>query len=87
MRDLRRPGLMWLKAILFLCIGSASAAMVWAENRNLRTALLLAVVVWSFCRAYYFAFYVLEKYVDPEFRFAGLWSMARYIAQAGKRKR
>jgi len=27
---------------------------------------------------YYFAFYVIEKYVDPTYRFAGLWSFLRY---------
>jgi hypothetical protein len=36
------------------------------------TALLLVLVIWSFCRAYYFSFYVLERYVDPGFKFAGL---------------
>jgi len=29
--------------------------------------------------AYYFAFYVIEHYVDPGYRFAGLWSFVRYV--------
>jgi len=29
-----------------------------------------------FARAYYFAFYVIERYVD---RFSGLWSCVRYL--------
>ena len=41
--------------------------------------LLLAVAIWSFCRFYYFAFYVIEHYVDPQFRFAGLISFAQYL--------
>lgn len=44
-------------------------------------AVLLALSIWGFCRAYYFAFYVIEKYVDPEFRFSGLLSFA-YSASA-----
>jgi hypothetical protein len=42
-------------------------------------AVLLAIAVWCFCRAYYFAFYVIEKYVDPTFRFSGLGSAVRYL--------
>jgi len=79
MKDLRSPKLIWLKGVLFLVIGLASAGLVWVETPTVRTALLLVLTIWSFCRAYFFAFYVLERYVDPQFRFAGLWSMMRYI--------
>jgi hypothetical protein len=41
--------------------------------------LLLAIAVWSFARFYCFLFYVIEHYVDPGFRFAGLWSFVRYL--------
>jgi hypothetical protein len=37
--------------------------------------------VWSFCRFYYFAFYVIEHYVDPSYRFSGLLSFALYLIQ------
>ena len=70
---------MWLKGILFLAIGSVSAGLLWLEAPGLRRALLLSLTIWGFCRAYYFAFYVLEKYVDPGFRFAGLGSLIRYV--------
>jgi hypothetical protein len=36
---------------------------------------LLALLVWSSCRFYYFLFYVLEKYVDPGLRYAGLFAL------------
>jgi hypothetical protein len=81
MKDLRSPKLIWLKGILFLIIALTSAGLLWVETPTLKTALLLALIIWTFCRAYYFAFYVLERYVDPQFRFAGLWSVARYIVQ------
>ena len=41
--------------------------------------MLLGVAIWSFCRFYYFAFYVIEKYVDSSYRFAGLSSVVRYL--------
>ena len=79
MRDLTNPKLIWLKGILFLMIGLTSAGLLWVEAPMLKTALLLVLTIWAFCRAYYFAFYVLEKYLDPQFRFAGLWSVVRYV--------
>lgn len=79
MRDLKSPTLIWFKGILFPIIGLASAGLIWGEVPTLKTALLLILTIWAFCRAYYFGFHVLEKYVDPRFRFAGLFSLVRYI--------
>jgi len=78
MRDLTNPKHMFLKGGLFLCIGILSAALLIAEHRNARDAVLLALMTWGFCRAYYFAFYVIEKYVDPGFRFSGLGSFVAF---------
>ena len=77
MKDLT-PGWIKTKGILFLLMGIASAGLLILECPTWKTALLLAVAVWSFCRFYYFAFYVIEKYVDPSYKFSGLWSFARY---------
>jgi hypothetical protein len=49
------------------------------KSPTLRTAALLAIAIWSFCRLYYFAFYVIEKYVDSSYRFAGLGSFVLYL--------
>ncbi len=86
MRDLKNPKWMWLKAVLFLAIGGGAAALLWAETPTVRTVGLLALSIWAFCRAYYFAFYVLERYVDPQFRFGGLVSLARYVIRSRKRR-
>ena len=75
---------MWLKGVLFLLIGMTSAGLILVNSPSLTTAVLLALAIWAFCRAYYFAFYVLEKYVDPGFRFAGLCSLAFYFARHRK---
>jgi len=70
---------MKLKAILFLFLGFGSGALILSECRSWRVALCLAIAIWSFCRFYYFAFYVIEHYVESGWRFSGLWSFARYM--------
>ena len=80
MIDLKNPRLMWLKGILFLLIGITSAALLVHETPTWRVGGLLALTIWTFCRAYNFAFYVIEHYSDPSYRFAGLISFVRCIA-------
>ncbi len=84
MTDLTSPTLIKLKGFLFLFLGTVSAALLLLEHPEWHVALLLGVAIWSFCRFYYFAFYVIEKYVDPSYRFAGLSSFALYLV--GKRR-
>jgi GNAT superfamily N-acetyltransferase len=79
MRDLTDPRWIRLKAALFVLLGVAAGALLLARTPSLEAALLLAVTVWAFCRAYYFAFYVIGKYVDPRFRFSGLGSALRHL--------
>lgn len=78
MGDLQSKRLIILKGFLFLFAGVVAAATLLGENFTARNALLLAIALWSFCRFYYFAFYVIEKYVDPNYKFSSLWSFARY---------
>jgi hypothetical protein len=79
MSDLKNKAAIYLKAILFLVIGITSASLLLAQNFTVQTAILIALAIWSFCRAYYFAFYVIEHYVDARFHFAGLFAFARYL--------
>jgi hypothetical protein len=79
MGDLRNPAVIYAKALMFLLIGLLSSVLLLAPRVTLREVLLLAAAVWGFCRAYYFAFYVIEHYVDSNYRFAGLWSFAMYM--------
>lgn len=79
MKDLTDPRWIKLKGILFLLVGVLAAVLLVLEAPTLRVAVLLAIAVWCFCRAYYFAFYVLEKYVDPKFRFSGLGSAVKFL--------
>ena len=54
------------------------------ERPTIAVAAYLAVMVWAFCRAYYFVFYVIEKYIDPGYRFSGLLSFVGYLMGRGK---
>jgi hypothetical protein len=56
------------------------------EQRTWKVALLLALAVWCFCRFYYFAFYVIERYVDPSYTFSGLGSFVGYLFQHRRKK-
>ncbi|GAB4453564.1 MAG: hypothetical protein OHK0029_06660 [Armatimonadaceae bacterium] len=77
--DLPEARWMYLKAGLFLVAGVVSAGVLLWEAQNLRTAFLLGIALWSFCRLYYFLFYVIEKYIDPEFRFDGVLPALCYL--------
>lgn len=78
LRDLQSTKAMWFKGWLFMFIGIACAALLLIENWSWRTALLLALCVWGFCRAYYFAFYVIERWVEPGYKFSGLGHFLSY---------
>ncbi len=79
MGDLKKPGLIYLKGGLFLLGGLLSAAILLLERPDLRTAALLILCVWCFCRCYYFVFYVIQHYVDADYRFAGLGDFCKYV--------
>ncbi|MDQ3329633.1 MAG: hypothetical protein M3552_03100 [Planctomycetota bacterium] len=84
MADLKNPKLIYAKGILFLLSDLVAAALILVEHPDLRTAFLLAVAIWCFARAYYFAFYVVERYVDPTFKFSGLGDFAMYVLRRRK---
>jgi hypothetical protein len=79
MKDLTDPRWIKLKGVLFLLAGLLAATVLVLEAPTAEVGVLLAIAIWCFCRAYYFAFYVIEKYVDPAFRFSGLWSAIRFL--------
>jgi hypothetical protein len=84
MKDLSNPFWIKLKGILFLVIGIIAAALLLLDNLKWQTAILLALTIWSFCRFYYFAFYVIEKYVDSNYKFSGLIDFAKYLLRRRK---
>jgi hypothetical protein len=71
--------------LLFFLTGALAAVLLVLETPTLKVAILLLLAIWCFARAYYFAFYVVQHYVDPGYRFAGLVDFARYaLRKRGK---
>ena len=87
MKDITSPWWIKLKGVLFLVVGIVSSALLVLENPSLKVVVLLAIAIWCFCRFYYFAFYVIEHYVDPGYRFSGLWSFVVYLVSRRRGRR
>ena len=85
--DLQSARAMYWKAGLFLVAGAVCAAGLLVQSPDVRTAFLVGVMVWSFCRLYYFLFYVIEKYIDPSFRFDGVLSAIRFLLKEARGKK
>ena len=83
MGDLKSKNLIYLKGGLFLLAGFISALLIVTEHPNLKLVVLLGLSIWCFCRFYYFAFYVIQHYVDDQYKFAGLWSFVKYVIGRG----
>jgi hypothetical protein len=79
MGDIKNPRLLYAKGLLFLLGGVLSSFLILMEQPTVKVAVLLGIAIWCFARAYYFAFYVIQRYIDPGYRFSGLWSLLRYL--------
>ena len=86
MTDITNPKWIWAKGVLFLVLALGASVLLVIEAASVKVATLLVVSVWAFCRFYYFAFYVIERYVDPTYRFSGLTSVLLYtLRKRGER--
>lgn len=86
MKDITNPTWIKAKGILFLLVGILAATLLLLEHPTRKVVLLLALSVWCFCRFYYFAFYVIENYVDSSYKYSGLCSFARYLIKRRRKK-
>lgn len=77
--ELKHAKWIYLKAFLFLLILAISCIAIVLETQSFYITILLLLVVWSSARVYYFMFYVIEKYVDSQYKFSGIWSFLRYL--------
>lgn len=79
MTDITNPRLLYAKGLLFLLSGILASGLLLWELPTIKVACLLGIAIWCFARAYYFAFYVIEHYVDPDCKFAGLGAFVAYL--------
>ena len=78
MSDIRSPKVLYFKGALLFGVGVTAAIILLIEHPSLKFAALLAIAIWAFARSYYFAFYVIEHYIDADHKYAGLFSFLRY---------
>lgn len=83
-RDLKSPAAIIAKGLLFCLLGILAGTLLLLQFFSWPHLALLLITIWAFCRAYYFAFYVIEKYVDGQFRYAGLIDFLRYLRQRSR---
>ena len=79
MSDLKSERWLWIKGGLFVVIAMLSVFLLAVDFTRSRQMVLLMLAIWASCRAYYFCFYVIEKYIDREYRFAGLVYLPQYM--------
>lgn len=72
MTDLTDPRWIVAKGVMFAVIVLLSAAGVLFYDDPWHELPLLIIALWAACRFYYFLFYVLERYVGVEGRYAGV---------------
>lgn len=82
--DLKSKRLIVLKGWLFLLTGILAAVALILQTLAWQTVLLVGVLAWSAARFYYFLFYVLEKYVDPNLRYAGVLDQVKALLRRKK---
>ncbi|MCP4710739.1 MAG: hypothetical protein GY869_19105 [Planctomycetes bacterium] len=79
MRNLTNHKMIYFKAFLFLLGGLLASVLILIDNPTLKCTALLIVAVWCFARSYYFAFYVIQHYIDPNYKFSSLYSFLIYL--------
>lgn len=82
--DIKSPALLKMKGALFALLAIISGGLLLAPQFSWQSLALLLITIWASCRTYYFCFYVLEHYVDPSFRYAGLWDLLRHGMRKSK---
>ena len=78
-QDLTSTKWIYAKGFLFLLITLISAALIIIQTQRWDIVALLLICLWASCRTYYFAFYVIQHYVDPHYRFSGLFDFTIYL--------
>jgi len=77
--DIKSSWIIHAKGVLFLLLGLMTAALLFIQVPTLRTAVLIVIAIWAFCRFYYYLFYVLDRYLGREKRFSGALDAVCYL--------
>ena len=77
--DIKSPRVLKLKGFLFAVIGLIATGMLIARDLHWQTIVLCLLMIWAWCRFYYFLFYVLENYAGGNRPYAGIVDALRGI--------
>ena len=86
MADFKDWRLLRLKSAFFVALGLLAVAIILLKYPDWQLAWIMFISIWAFCLAYYFAFYVIGKSMEPTFKFAGLISMLSYFLNKQHKK-
>jgi hypothetical protein len=86
-KDLESHIWIHIKGWLFLALSFLACIAVLIQLPSLQNTFLLFLAMWGAARWYYYMFYVVSKYVDPSYRFAGLIDFMKYLASKRKSPR
>lgn len=78
-RDLQSKWWIVAKGVMFLGIAILSTALLLVDSPKARTFVFAGLLAWASARFYYFLFYVLEKYVDPRLKYAGVIALIQAL--------
>jgi hypothetical protein len=87
MADLTSRPLIVIKGLLFLVIMAGAALILLLKQASLTAAFAVCALSWASARFYYFLFYVLERYVDPELRYSGVLALTAALFKKTQRRR
>lgn len=81
--DLGAKGIV-TKAVLFVVMLMSAVALNLMHAELWMEVFTLVLIIWSSARIYYFMFYVIEKYVDSEFRFSSVYAFLKYVLRKAR---
>ncbi len=87
MGELKSKRLIVLKGFLFFLIVVLSISLIIIETHKISVFLLCLLLAWSSARFYYFLFYVLHQYVDPELKYTGIIHLITVILKKRSEKK
>ncbi len=82
--DIEAKPVLYFKAILFVAVFLLAVALNLMESDLTIRIMSLALVIWSSARIYYFMFYVIENYIDKEYKFSGIYSFMKYMLKKNR---
>ena len=84
--DIKTPWLLHAKGALFVLLGTLAAVLLFAEAPTIKTAVLISITVWAFCRFYYYLFYVIDRHLGRDKRFSGVFDVLQFLLRGNQDK-